>query len=184
MKPLAVIILPDTLQALGLQQLLRSRLGVETCLARDVAELPAQVTDTARFFFTNAVTFVRHLQFFLPNKERTLLVTASEAEPSQPNMIQACETIEALTERLRQLIESSHAAEGNNQLTRREVEVLRLVASGCINKEIAQQLNVSVNTVLTHRKNITAKLGIKSVSGLSVYAVMNGLVSPTQPSQK
>ena len=56
--------------------------------------------------------------------------------------------------------------------------MLRLIASGHINKEIADKLAISLNTVLTHRKNITAKLGIKSVSGLTFYAMMNGLVTP------
>ena len=42
--------------------------------------------------------------------------------------------------------------------------------------KIADELNISFNTVLTHRKNITSKLGIKSASGLSVYALMNGLI--------
>ncbi len=54
---------------------------------------------------------------------------------------------------------------------------MSLVARGLINKEIADKLNISFNTVLSHRKNITAKLGIKSVSGLSVYAIMNGYIS-------
>ena len=54
--------------------------------------------------------------------------------------------------------------------------MLRLIASGRMNKEIAQELSISINTVLTHRKNITTKLGIKSVSGLTFYAMMNGIV--------
>ena len=61
-------------------------------------------------------------------------------------------------------------------MTPREIEVLQLIAQGFINKEIANRLNISFNTVLTHRKNITAKLGIKTVSGLSFYAMMNGYV--------
>ena len=65
-----------------------------------------------------------------------------------------------------------------NHLTPREITVLQLVVQGFINKEIADQLHISINTVLTHRKNITAKLGIKSVSGLSVYAIMNGIITP------
>jgi DNA-binding CsgD family transcriptional regulator len=64
------------------------------------------------------------------------------------------------------------------ELTPRETDVLRCVARGCMNKEIADELCISVNTVLTHRKNIAAKLGIKTVSGLSLYAMMNGLVEP------
>ena len=61
-------------------------------------------------------------------------------------------------------------------LTAREVEVLVKVVEGYINKEIADLLNISITTVISHRKNITEKLGIKSVSGLTIYAVMNGYV--------
>lgn len=62
-------------------------------------------------------------------------------------------------------------------ISQRELDVLRLVALGHINKEIADKLNISLNTVLTHRKNITAKLGIKTVSGLIFYCITNGLLS-------
>ena len=61
------------------------------------------------------------------------------------------------------------------ELSVREKEVLRLLVEGKINKEIADELSISINTVITHRKNITAKTGIKSVSGLSIYAIMNGI---------
>lgn len=61
-------------------------------------------------------------------------------------------------------------------LSARETEVLRLVASGCLNKEIADRLGISVTTVVSHRKNITEKLNIKSVPSLTVYAVLHGLV--------
>lgn len=64
-----------------------------------------------------------------------------------------------------------------HELSPRETEVLRLVAKGLMNKEIADRLNISINTVLSHRKNLTAKLGIKTVSGLSFYAMMNGYIS-------
>lgn len=62
-------------------------------------------------------------------------------------------------------------------LSSREVDVLKEVARGLTNKEIADTLNISMNTVMTHRKNITAKLNIKTVSGLTFYALMNNLVS-------
>ncbi len=59
----------------------------------------------------------------------------------------------------------------------RELEVLKLVAMGLLNKEIADRLNISLNTVLSHRKNITAKLGIKTVSGLIFYCISHGHIS-------
>ncbi len=62
-------------------------------------------------------------------------------------------------------------------LSDREIEVLKLLASGLANKEIADKLNISINTVITHRKNISQKTGIKSVSGLTIYAVVKKLVT-------
>jgi DNA-binding NarL/FixJ family response regulator len=62
-------------------------------------------------------------------------------------------------------------------LTDREIDVLKLLAEGFSNKEIADNLNISVNTVITHRKNISQKTGIKSVSGLTIYAVVQNLIS-------
>lgn len=61
-------------------------------------------------------------------------------------------------------------------LTERETDVLKLVAFGKTNKEIANELFISIHTVISHRKNITEKLGIKSISGLTVYAILNKLI--------
>ncbi len=51
------------------------------------------------------------------------------------------------------------------ELSKRETDVLVAVAKGMMNKEIADQMNISIHTVISHRKNITRKTGIKSVSG-------------------
>ena len=64
----------------------------------------------------------------------------------------------------------------NQDLTDREIDVLIAVAKGWMNKEIADKLNISIHTVISHRKNITRKTGIKSVSGLTVYALINNLI--------
>ncbi|NLZ94585.1 MAG: LuxR family transcriptional regulator [Bacteroidales bacterium] len=63
-------------------------------------------------------------------------------------------------------------------LTKRETEILKLIVNGNLNKQIADKLNISLNTVLTHRKNILSKTGIKTVSGLTLYCISNGLLSP------
>ncbi len=62
------------------------------------------------------------------------------------------------------------------ELSKRETDVLVAVAKGMMNKEIADQMNISIHTVISHRKNITRKIGIKSVSGLTVYALLNNLI--------
>ena len=64
----------------------------------------------------------------------------------------------------------------NYELTKRETAVLVQLAQGKTNKEVADALNVSVHTVISHRKNITHKTGIKSVAGLTVYAMLNNLI--------
>ncbi len=65
-------------------------------------------------------------------------------------------------------------------LSDREIEVLKEVASGLSNKQIAEKLFISINTVISHRKKITDKLDIKSISGLTVYALMNDLINPEE----
>ena len=66
------------------------------------------------------------------------------------------------------------------ELSKREIDVLVAVAKGLMNKEIADQMNISIHTVISHRKNITRKTGIKSVSGLTVYALLNNLIDETE----
>ena len=68
--------------------------------------------------------------------------------------------------------------EDNRILSAREIDILKEVAQGYSNKEIADRLFISINTVITHRKNLTEKLGIKTISGLTVYALMNNLINP------
>jgi len=64
-----------------------------------------------------------------------------------------------------------------HELSNREKAVVRCISLGMTNKEIADNLFISSHTVIAHRKNITKKLGIKTVSGLTVYAILNKLVN-------
>ena len=66
----------------------------------------------------------------------------------------------------------------NNGLSDRELEILQLVATGASNKEIAQQLYISNNTVKVHLRNIFAKIGATSRTEAAMYAVQQGLVQP------
>ena len=63
------------------------------------------------------------------------------------------------------------------ELTPRERDIVIGVVKGLTNKEIADKLFISINTVTTHRRNIVKKLDIHSASGLTVYAIMNKLVT-------
>lgn len=63
-----------------------------------------------------------------------------------------------------------------NELSGRERDILTAVAKGLTNKEIADEFNISIYTVISHRRNISQKLGINSIPGLTVYAIMNKLI--------
>ena len=83
-----------------------------------------------------------------------------------------------LQRKLRAALEQDQANSysDSHDLSERELDVLILVAKGMANKEIADRLNISIHTVMSHRKNITHKTGIKSVAGLTVYALLNNLL--------
>ncbi|MDR1089693.1 MAG: helix-turn-helix transcriptional regulator [Prevotella sp.] len=62
------------------------------------------------------------------------------------------------------------------ELSDREKEILISVVKGMSNKEIAEYHNISIHTAITHRRNITRKLKVHSISGLTIYAIINKLV--------
>ncbi len=74
---------------------------------------------------------------------------------------------------------SNKTSEAREQLTNREQTILLQLARGLSNKEVAQELDISVRTVETHRKNIKRKLGISSTAGLTRYALEHGVLQGT-----
>lgn len=90
------------------------------------------------------------------------------------------DTEEALSFILHTLCHANQIVEEpDEQLSRREKEIIVGVVKGRTNKEIADSLSISVNTVLTHRRNIARKLRIHSPAGLTIYAIVNKLVDIT-----
>ena len=84
----------------------------------------------------------------------------------------------SIVAKLRRLAETEPDGRGDNgyELTEREEEILVSVARGLTNKEIADLHHISIHTVISHRKNIARKTGIKTVAGLTVYALLNNLI--------
>lgn len=95
-------------------------------------------------------------------------------------MISLYDTPSSIARKIRRSLESKadddRRPEGN-ELSEREKEILVAVAKGKTNKEIADEFSISVYTVITHRKNISQKTGIKTIAGLTVYAMLNNLIS-------
>ena len=71
---------------------------------------------------------------------------------------------------------ANNTKDTDTELTKREIEVLQLITKGYSNKEIADHLFVSTHTVISHRKNISEKTGIKSASGMTMYAILKKII--------
>lgn len=186
------LILPDTLQALGLEYLLNEYFPpLQISCFSSYEEFNRKATDAFDFFFICADLFLQHIDFFLPRRTKTVVVMPHHAEvthaPSyHPHIIVTHAPLDNLIEQLEPLLATDLPAavslqENGKGLSVREIDVLQHIVRGHTNKEIANCLNISLNTVLTHRKNLTAKLGIKTVSGLTFYAIMNGYISGSEP---
>ncbi|MBR2637475.1 MAG: response regulator transcription factor [Bacteroidaceae bacterium] len=122
--------------------------------------------------------------FFCVNGDNVSIValTNSGYEEGVMRLYDGCINIydnaQRVIQKLRSAIEETLQNPKNeiNELSVRERDILVAVAKGRTNKEIADEFNISVYTVISHRRNISRKLGINSVPGLTVYAIMNKLV--------
>jgi len=120
--------------------------------------------------------------------EKTILLKESPVSPDNtPNSISLLEGKEQIVAKIRRITEmhsNFHPRGFSSELTQREKTIVRQVSLGLTNKQIAETLFLSTHTVTTHRKNISSKLGIKSVSGLTVYAIVNNIITIEELSSK
>ena len=184
--PAFAIVESNTLAVMGLRQLLESAIPSAQIQAFGTfGELQASNPEHFIHFFVSMQIVLANRNFF----HKTIVLTPSSDPMSQLNDFHClCVNVSEglLIKELISLQKRGHPhgehlpeALGHTQektLTGREIEVLSLVAKGKINKEIADLLCIGLTTVITHRKNIQEKLGIKSVSALTIYAVMHGFV--------
>lgn len=86
--------------------------------------------------------------------------------------------LNVLTQKVSELLNRSNEEKSNQAetLSQREREIIVCVVKGMTNKAIAEQLFISIHTVITHRRNIARKLQIHSPAGLTIYAIVNKLV--------
>lgn len=90
-----------------------------------------------------------------------------------------CDDRETIATKINQLLCTDEEEEKENEqetLSQREKEIITCVVKGMTNKAIADQLYLSIHTVITHRRNIARKLQIHSPAGLTIYAIVNKLV--------
>lgn len=189
-RPKVAIVDANTLAVLGLKQILQNVIPITAIdTFATFGELESGHPEQYAHYFVAMDIVVTNRNFFLEQRRKTIVLTLSLNDTSQLHDFHSLCINQPEPHLVRQLLMlHQHAHHGGcNQppmpqvlqqkiLTDREIEVMSLIAQGFINKEIADQLNISLSTVITHRKNIMDKLGLKSVSALTIYAVMHGYV--------
>jgi DNA-binding CsgD family transcriptional regulator len=189
-RPKIAVIDSNTLAVLGLKQLLLSIMPIMTVdTFGSMAELEANQPDAYMHYFVSLDILLNNRPFFTERRRKTIVLTLSLSDASQPAEFHSLCINQPEPQLIRQLLMLEQHAHGQGQhlpptpqilqrkiLTDREIEVMALIVQGYINKEIADRLHIGLATVITHRKNIMEKLGMKSVSALTIYAVMHGYV--------
>ena len=189
-RPKIAIIDPNTLSALGLKAIVQNVMPIMTVdMFGSLSELQANEPESYFHYFTAMSVVVENMAFFTENKRKTIVLTLSLDTMSQLSDFKCLCVNVPEPELVRSLLMLEQHAHGKGEhlppmpailsqkiLSDREIEVMSLIVQGYINKEIADKLNIGLATVITHRKNIMDKLGMKSVSALTIYAVMHGYV--------
>jgi len=176
-----IILSTHPLEGRGLQSFLCDEYHPETVV---VHASPQTINDKENsrcdLFFVSADLFVLFYDYFLLRKNKVIIFGTTLWNDSQSVVLpflNVAANEDSLKAQIDELLSNTFHHENSDGLTSRELEVLTLVAQGLLSKEIADFLNISLHTVISHRKNIAAKLGIKTVAGFTMYAAMNGLIT-------
>ena len=189
-RPKIAIVDPNTLATLGLKQILQNVMPITTIETYgSMTEFQANNPEQYAHFFVAMNIVLENRQYFTEHRRQTIVLTLSLDSGTRLSEFHSICINVPEKELIRSLLALEQHAhpKGKNLptlpqilqhkvLSDREIEVMSLIVQGYINKEIASRLNISLSTVITHRKNIMDKLGMKSVSALTIYAVMHGFV--------
>lgn len=193
------VIESNVLAGMGLQTLLNKIIPqAVVCYCASYEALMANDPECFAHYFVAARIYFEHTFFFRQRPFCTIVLTNGENLPPTPGLLtlNVCQTEEALITdllhfhsighgtgphrpRLKSISQKESTRKGGKgddrqPLTLREIEVATLLARGYTNKEVADRLNISLTTVITHRKNLMVKLEAHSLSDIIIYAVMNG----------
>ena len=201
-RPKIAIIDPNTLSVLGLKSLLQTVMPIMTVdTYGSFTELEANHPEQYYHYFVAMNIVLENKPFFLEHRRKTIVLSPLTSSESSGNLSPLTSHLSPLSsfhtlcvnvsesQLVRSLLRLEQHGHGQGQhlppmpkalqqkiLSDREIEVMSLIVQGFINKEIADKLNIGLSTVITHRKNIMDKLGMKSVSALTIYAITHGYV--------
>lgn len=189
-RPRIAVVDPNTLAALGLKQLLQTVMPIMTVdTFGSFTELSANQPEKYFHYFVAMNIVLENKSFFSEHQRKTIVLTLSLDSSSQLSEFHSLCINVPEKELVRALLALEQHAHGKGEhlppmpkmlqqsiLSDREIQVMSLIVQGYINKEIADRLHIGLATVITHRKNMMDKLGLKSVSALTIYAVTHGYV--------
>jgi len=189
-EPQIAIIDSNTLSCIGMKTILQDimpQVSVVSFGSFDdfVNNMPSRYIH----YFVSLQIYMEHTSFFINQLFKTIVISG-DSKPIQLTNVRMLNIHQTEKELIKQILliqQNGHNKHPDDtriprwndapkQLTKREIEVLVLIIKGYLNKEIAEELHIGLSTVITHRKNIVEKLKIKSVSKLTIYAVMNGYI--------
>lgn len=180
-----VIISPNCLIGTGLKAIITEYFSYKEIFIasgyKDYLQEEAQNTPDLIFMPADLYVLQRHFQDI---SEKIVVFIDKEYANINSNssllFLDISQSVSEIVDNLNQIFQLMQKVQEKKEtevLSKREIDVLKLVALGLMSKQIADKLSISLNTVISHRKNITRKLGINTVSGLTVYALLNGLIS-------
>lgn len=189
MPPIRIAILDsNTLTCLGLQQVVSDMLPMADIVVFNSVEELKQNGDGLAHVFVSSRIYFEHTQFFQEHHKRAIVLVNGDMAIKDVLTINVCQSVKSLVKDIMALRQRGHAAHaqgidiihGNSMppiLSPRETEVAVYLCKGYINKEIADRLQISLSTIVTHRKNIMEKLHARSLADIIIYCVSHGILS-------
>ena len=197
-KPHIAVVGRNMLSNLGLSFLLKEIMPVaQIDLFSSVEDMQASAFSFFHYFVT-LQALIAQPAFFDENKRRTIVLHFESERNLIPDNFRTLSLEQSESEITRDIANLQQVGHRDDKrlpvevkneidherrkdvLTPREKDVLRLIVTGHINKEIADLLNIALTTVISHRKNIIAKLRVRSVSELTLYALLHGYVMTSE----
>lgn len=189
------IIDSNILACMGLERILEELIPVaEIVTCESFEELLSKGEAEFVHYFVSSRIYFEHTAYFRDRSGHSIVMVGGDMTINGVATLNVCQGEAALVRDLVALQRRghhagmpAHGAQGSiaphpvpkektiSVLSAREVEVALLLCQGCINKEVADKLNISITTVITHRKNIMEKLGARSLADVIIYCVMNGI---------
>lgn len=187
MPPIRFAIIDSNILAcIGLQQLLTNLLPMaDIVVFNSMSELRQCADDEYLHYFVSSRIYFDHEAFFRSQPKKTIVMVDGDMTINGINTLNVNQSEKTLVRDIMNLQGRGHghamAMARQSQraalLSPRETEVAILLCKGYINKEIASQLDVSVATIITHRKNIMEKLHARSLADIIIYCIVNGIVN-------